>query len=99
MTDARFAALDALTTEELRHRAFDLARDRRDLAFLVDVLQHSPDAYAYEQVDGSLGSVVTSVDEAIGMWSEFSGEGRGYGEAEPLLRAAFIDYLLRHGAA
>jgi hypothetical protein len=30
-------------------------------------------------------------DEAVALWRELT--GHGYGEQEPLLRAAFIDYL------
>ena len=33
-------------------------------------------------------------DEAVALWREL--EGHGYGENEPLLRAAFIDYLQKH---
>lgn len=88
-----FAELDALSTEELRERAFDLARERRDLGFFWDVLQHLPHADDAESLDGSLGSYGASVDDAVALWREF--EGRGYGDAEPLLRAKFIDYLSR----
>ena len=39
----------------------------------------------------------TSVADAVALWREFT--GHGYGDAEPLLRAAFIDYILKHGDA
>jgi hypothetical protein len=32
------------------------------------------------------------VSDAIALWREFTGRG-GYGDSEPLLRAAFTDYL------
>jgi hypothetical protein len=86
-----FAELDALSTEELRERAFALARERRDVGFFWSVLRHLPHADDTEELDGSLGSYGASVDDAVALWRELT--GHGYGEAEPLLRAAFIDYL------
>jgi hypothetical protein len=86
-----FAELDALSTEELRERAFALARERRDIGFFWSVLRHLPHADDAEELDGSLGSYGASVDDAVALWRELT--GHGYGEAEPLLRAAFIDYL------
>ena len=86
-----FAALDALSTEELRERAFARARDRHDVGFFWSVLRHLPHADDAEGLDGSLGSYGASVDDAVALWREFT--GRGYGENEPLLRAAFLDYL------
>jgi hypothetical protein len=85
------AELDELPTEELRERAFELARERHDAAFFWSVLRHLPHADDAESLDGSLGSFGASVDDAVALWREFS--GHGYGESEPLLRAAFIDYL------
>jgi hypothetical protein len=95
-TDAgdSFAALDALSTEQLRERAFAIARQNHDVAFFWSVLRHLPHADDAEGLDGSLGAYGASVDDAVGLWREFT--GHGYGEAEPLLRAAFIDYLLKH---
>jgi hypothetical protein len=87
--------LDALSTEELRERAFDLARERRDVRFFWSVLQHLPDADEAEALDGSPNSVGPTIDEAAALWREFTGR-KGYAETEPLLRAAFIDYLLKH---
>jgi hypothetical protein len=88
-----FAELDALSTEELRERAFSLARKRRDLGFFWSVFRHLPHADDAENLDASLGAYGASVDEAVALWREFT--GHEYGEAEPLLRAAFIDYLLK----
>jgi hypothetical protein len=90
-TGASFAELDALSTEELRERAFALARERHDIGFFWSVLRHLPHADDAEELDGSLGSYGASVDDAVALWREFT--GHGYAEAEPLLRAAFIDYL------
>ena len=91
--DAGFAALDALTTEELRQRAFALARQRLDVRFFWSVIRHLPHADDTEQLDTSLGAYGASVDDAVALWREFT--GHGYGDSEPLLRAAFIDYLNR----
>jgi hypothetical protein len=86
--------LDALSTEELRERAFDLARERRDVGFFWSVLQHLPNADEAEALDGSPNSVGPTIEEAVALWREFT--GHGYEESEPLLRAAFIDYLMKH---
>lgn len=92
--DDRLTELDSLATDELRQRAFARARERHDLGFFWSVLRHLPHADDAESLDASLGSVAASVDDAVALWREM--EGRGYGDAEPLLRAKFIDYLLRH---
>ncbi|MGC9670315.1 hypothetical protein ACNTMW_27700 [Planosporangium sp. 12N6] len=91
MTTDHIAELDSLSTEELRRRAFARATERHDLAFFWSVLQHLPHADDTEELDASLGAVGASVDDAVALWREFT--GHGYGDAEPLLRAAFIDYL------
>ena len=83
--------LDALPTEELRHRAFAIAMKRHDVGFFWSILRHLPHADDAESLDASLGAVGASVADAVALWREFT--GHGYGEAEPLLRAAFIDYL------
>ncbi|HET8640289.1 MAG TPA: hypothetical protein VFM37_00020 [Pseudonocardiaceae bacterium] len=93
-TDPRFAELDARSTEELRELAFAVARERRDLSFFWSVFQHLPHADDAEGLDTSMGAYAASVDDAFALWRELT--GHGYAEAEPLLRAAFIDYLLKH---
>ncbi len=95
MGESRFAELDALKTEELRDRAFALARERRDVAFFWNLFRHLPHAQDIEQLDDTTGAVALSIEDAIGLWRELTGHGYHYGEAEPLLRAAFIDYLTR----
>jgi hypothetical protein len=87
--------LDTLSTEELRHRAFTLAVHRRDVSFFWSVFTHLPHAEDFEDLDSSLGNIGASVTDAVALWREFT--GHGYGDAEPLLRAAFIDYLTRNG--
>jgi hypothetical protein len=91
MGSVSFDALDALSTEELRERAFDVARERRDISFFWSVFEHLPTTA--DGSDGSLG-LQSSVDDAVALWKEST--GHGYGDEEPLIRAAFIDYLLKH---
>ena len=85
------ADLDAQPTEELRKRAFAKARKHGDIGFFWSIVRHLPHADDAESLDGSLGAVGASVDDAVALWRELT--GHGYGESEPLLRAAFIDYL------
>jgi hypothetical protein len=94
MTSPTFAELDALSTEELRERAFARARENRDVGFFWSVLRHLPDSDEASSLDGAPNSVGPTVDEAVALWRELT--GHGYGEQEPLLRAAFIDYLQKH---
>ena len=88
------ATLDALTTEELRDRAFSRARKHGDVGFFWDLIKHLPSARDADSNDESLGSVGSTIEEAIGLWRELT--GHEYGDREPLIRAAFIDYLLEH---
>ena len=94
MTDATFAELDALPTEELRERAFAKARGKRDLGFFWSVINHLPDSDEAAELDGAPNSIGPTVEDFFALWRELT--GHGYGEQEPLLRAAFIDYLQRH---
>ena len=54
---AEFAALDALSTEELRERAFAMAREHCDVGFFWSVLRHLPDADEAAALDGAPNSV------------------------------------------
>lgn len=85
------AELDAQPTEELRQRAFAKARKHGDIGFFWSLVRHLPHADDAESLDGSLGAVGAGIDDAVALWRELT--GHGYGESEPLLRAAFIDYL------
>jgi hypothetical protein len=91
MTDSTFAELDALSTEELRERAFAQARERRDLGFFWSVFKHLPDSDEAGDLDGAPNSIGPTIDEYFALFRELT--GHGYGEQEPLLRAKFIDYL------
>jgi len=94
MTSPSFAELDALPTAELRERAFAAARRRRDVGFFWSVVKHLPNADEAAELDGAPNSIGPTIEEAVALWREL--EGHGYGEQEPLLRAAFIDYLQKH---
>jgi hypothetical protein len=91
MGTATFDELDALSTEELRERAFGRARHRGDMSFFWSLSEHLP--APEDGDDGSLG-LQSTVDDAIAVWKEAT--GGEYGDREPLIRAAFIDYLLKH---
>jgi hypothetical protein len=95
-TDPDLAELDALSTEELRERAFARARERLDVGFFWSVLRHLPNADEATVLDGSPNSVGPAVDEAVALWRQLTGHGYADADTEPLLRAAFIDYLQQH---
>jgi hypothetical protein len=86
--------LSDLTTEELRDRAFAVARHRADIGFFWDLIRHLPHADDAESVDGSTGSFGETIDDTIALWRELA--GHEYGQQEPVIRAKFIDYLSRH---
>ncbi|MFY1634668.1 hypothetical protein ACN27F_15550 [Solwaraspora sp. WMMB335] len=87
-----FEQLDQLPTEELRERSFELARERKDIGFFWSITQRLSRADEASELDGAPNSIGPTVEDAVAMWREFT--GHEYGESEPLLRAAFIDYLL-----
>ncbi len=86
------ADLDSLTTEELRERAFDKARDAHDVGFFWDVVKHLRASQALATEDGSAGGIFGSVSEAVEVVREMLGKDLGEVD-EPLLRARFLDYL------
>ena len=92
--DPRLAELTALSTEELRVRAFAQGRQRHDVGFFWSLFTHLPAADDAEAVDGSTGSFGAGIDDAVALWEEWT--HHDYGEQEPLVRAAFIDYLIKH---
>ena len=84
--------LDALTTEELRSRAFDKAQGAHDLRFFWDLVRHLRGARAIAGEDGSSGAITGTIAEAVELVRELTGHAP-LGEDEPLLRARFLDYL------
>lgn len=83
--------LDALTTEELRQRAFEKAREEHDVRFLWDVVKHLRSTRGLASGDGSSGALTGSIVEAVEIARELM--GKDLGDDEPLLRAKFLDYL------
>jgi hypothetical protein len=87
--------LDQYPTADLQHRAFALARERRDWRFFIDLFRHTPTALDAEDLDPDVAEIGVAIDDLTGMWREATkGE---WGAAEPLARAAFIDYIIEHG--
>jgi hypothetical protein len=89
--------LDALSTEDLRQRAFELAEHRRDIGFFWDLVRHLPSAGDVASEDASAGNITGGIVETVQLVRELFGKGTDYGAVEPLLRARFLDYLRRHG--
>ena len=85
------AELDQLPTEELRRRAFDRAEHRRDVGFFWDLLRHLPPTEGVAAEDASAGNITGGIAEAVEAVREMMGSDLG--DAEPLVRARFIDYL------
>ena len=84
--------LDALSTDELRSRAFSRAEQKHDVGFFWDVATHLRGARAIAGEDGSSGAITGSIVEAVTVVREMMGKAP-LGEDEPLLRARFLDYL------
>lgn len=93
MTDA--TELESLSTEELRQRAFRLAEQRVDVRFFWDLFRHLPSADDAEALDISTGAYGAGIAEASQLWEQWT--HHEYGQQEPLVRAAFVDYLVKHG--
>lgn len=87
--------LDALSTEDLRQRAFDVAKHRHDLRFFWDLAKHVP-AASDAATDDSFTAPGASISDLIELFRELRGDHLG--DLEPLLRAYFIDYLRTHSA-
>jgi hypothetical protein len=87
------AELEALSTDELRHKAFAAAERRVDVGFFWDLVKHLP-ASAEVARDDSFSSVAATVSDALELFREFRGDNLG--DAEPMIRAKFVDYLVEH---
>jgi hypothetical protein len=83
--------LDALSTEDLRRRAFDKAQSAHDLHFFWDLTKHLRASRAIAAEDGSAGGITGTLAELVDLARELL--GKGLGEDEPLVRARFLDYL------
>ena len=91
MTAPDAADLDALTTEELRQRAFEKARADHDRAFFWDLARHLRGSRAIAGEDGSSGGITGTIAELVDLGRELL--GKDLGDDEPLVRARFLDYL------
>jgi hypothetical protein len=87
------AELDALPTEDLRRRAFDLAESKKDLSFFWDLMRHLPPSDDIAAEDASSGNITGSLAELAEMVRQMAGSALG--DYEPLIRARYIDYLRR----
>lgn len=85
-------ALDDLSTDALRAKAFTKAEKAHDVRFFWDVATHLRAAHAIAGEDGSSGAITGTITEAVGIVRELMGRSP-LGEDEPLLRARFLDYL------
>lgn len=88
------AELEALTTEELRTKAFAVAERRVDVGFFWDLLKHLP-ASTELAGDDSFTGAPAAISDLIELFREL--RGNHLAEAEPMLRAKFVDYLAEHG--
>jgi hypothetical protein len=86
-----FAELDAMSTPELRQRAFAAAEHRRDVGFFWDLVKHLRGSEEFGSDDGSAGGLGESISGVIDVVNELLGNDDG--ALEPLLRARYIDYL------
>lgn len=84
-------SLDELTTEELRVRAFDKAKDAHDVGFFWDLVKHLRASSSLATEDGSGGGLTGTIAEAVEVVRELL--GKDLGDDEPLLRARFLEYL------
>jgi hypothetical protein len=85
------ADLDALSTQELRERAFAKAEHSRDIGFFWDLVKHLGASGSLAADDGSAGGLGESISGAIELVGELL--GRHEEGLEPMLRARYIDYL------
>jgi hypothetical protein len=83
--------LDRLSTEELRQRAFDRAEKHHDVGFFWDLIKHLPPSEDIASEDASSGNITGGLADAVEIVRDLM--GRGLGDAEPLVRARFIDYI------
>jgi hypothetical protein len=86
------AELDAMTTGELRERAFAAAEHHHDVRFFWDLIKHLHASEDFGADDGSAGGLGESVNGLVELVQGLLGKDDG-GSMEPLLRARYIDYL------
>ena len=64
--------LEGLTTEELRHRAFELAEHKHDVHFFWDLVKHMKASRDIASEDASSGNLTGSIAETLmrACWKE-----------------------------
>ena len=90
-TPPSLAELDALSTSDLRERAFSRAEHHHDAGFFWDLVKHLRSSESLGADDGSAGGLGENISGAVDLVTELL--GRHDGSLEPLLRARYIDYL------
>lgn len=85
------AELDELPSKELYERAMRLAKERRDVGFLWDLLRAIPAAAASM---GEVGRAEFDLLHGLSLLEEFTHAGEG--EMGDALRPFYIEYLTAH---
>lgn len=83
--------LEELSTAELHDRAVELAKERRDLRFLWELLRAIPSA---EASAGHLDYAEQDVSRISGLLTDLAGVREG--EIADALRPMYLDYLEQH---
>ena len=99
--DAYFAYLERQDLFTLRDHALDLAKRRRDVAFLWDLVKQMPDTHEANR-DWAVYDPIDAVRELVHLVRHFRQEAAGV-DVEPasapltaLFRERYIAYLLEH---
>ena len=88
-------ALEDLSYEELREKAFSIAEHRLDIGFFIDLMSHTSAIASVADEGGSLGDISGSLVETIRAAKQIFG-GESLGDQEPLFRARYIEYIREH---
>lgn len=88
------AALDDLSFDELRQRAFHVAEHKFDIGFFSDLFSHMPGMIAIEGEGGDLGAVGGTFIETVRAVKQMIGDSDTLDETtKTLLAARFREYL------
>lgn len=93
-TDEYRAFLEAQDLPTLRDWALHLARERRDVGFLWDLIKHLPDTED-ANTDWAAEDPIDAVRELVHLMTHFREEAASP-EVADLLRANYLDYLTEH---
>ncbi len=87
--------LEDLPYTELRDKAFSLAERRHDIAFFLDLYNHTPAMKVASTEGGSLGDIGGTIIEMVRAARESFGEEQ-VGDIQPLFVARFATYIRDH---